>query len=151
MPAGGWRLGKWKVQPAERRPPNGPPPRYTTGARTYRHQRRGARVEGADVTVGGARQGERDVDDSWDGDHEEEKESLPSYSVDIDLPAYPPRARLPATETDRDASTGQSTRASVEDQTQAMPEMQSANNGELLSIQAYEAATRNHGSPNSLV
>ncbi|KAM0790807.1 hypothetical protein ACM66B_004653 [Microbotryomycetes sp. NB124-2] len=108
-------------QPPLYRGPGAPLPRR-------RQHRRGRQVQGPDVDETGARRGERDQDDVWDGeqagtaaDLDIEKDVLPGYSVDVDLPGYQNWSR----------------RHSV----QHLETVDSAS-PEVLSDQQYEATTR---------
>lgn len=77
------------LEPATPRPPRGPPPSYNP--RQLLHFRRGAAEVGSTIGPGGVRTGTRDEDDRFDGEGEgamEEKDRLPMYSVDVELPGY---------------------------------------------------------------
>ncbi|KAK4050809.1 hypothetical protein OIV83_003231 [Microbotryomycetes sp. JL201] len=81
--------------PVATKRPDGPPtyrgPLGPNAQRERRH-RRGRQVQGPDVDATGARRGDRDQDDVWDGEptagNDAEKDVLPGYSVDVDLPGY---------------------------------------------------------------
>ncbi|SCV71603.1 BQ2448_3191 [Microbotryum intermedium] len=81
------------IAPAIPRAPTGPPPGYPRGFNTvFRPPRREHDTNGATIEEGGQRAGSRDEDDIWDGESrdelQEEKEGLPRYAVDVDLPGY---------------------------------------------------------------
>ncbi|KAK4050763.1 hypothetical protein OIO90_004985 [Microbotryomycetes sp. JL221] len=83
--------------------PDGPPTYrgsgYTSSTPRPRRYTRGRQVQGPDVYDNGARPGQRDQDDDWNDqldvattpNHQQqdlEKDALPGYSVDLDLPGY---------------------------------------------------------------
>ncbi|SGY62462.1 BQ5605_C007g04694 [Microbotryum silenes-dioicae] len=81
------------IAPATPRAPTGPPPGYSRGFHAvFRPPRRGHDTNGVAIEEGGQRVGSRDEDDIWDGESlgevREEKEGLPRYAVDVDLPGY---------------------------------------------------------------
>ncbi|SGY62434.1 BQ5605_C007g04689 [Microbotryum silenes-dioicae] len=95
LPRAGLKV-RWlgiNIAPIAERPPSGPPPRYSRGLLSvFRDRRQGHDTNGAEIEEGGRRAGSRDEDDVSDGESrpaaQEEKDGLPSYAIDIELPGY---------------------------------------------------------------
>ncbi|SCV71602.1 BQ2448_3190 [Microbotryum intermedium] len=131
---------------AAERAPSGSPPRYSHGSNSaFRICRPGHDTNGAAIEEGGQRAGSRDEDDAWEDSsrpaaQEEEKEGLPSYAVDIDLPGYAHILRSNARQVD-------STFIPVSSETSHLdPSAESHDAEEQLASHAdYERASRNNG------
>ncbi|SCZ89086.1 BZ3500_MvSof-1268-A1-R1_Chr1-1g00944 [Microbotryum saponariae] len=132
------------IAPATPRAPTGPPPSYSRGFHAvFRPPRRGHDTNGVAIEEGGQRVGSRDEDDIWEGESldevQEEKEGLPRYAVDVDLPGYshslaPGVARANGLE--RQASVGSSgSEASTVDS--------SSRTEAIMTSREYEQAIRN--------
>ncbi|SCZ89087.1 BZ3500_MvSof-1268-A1-R1_Chr1-1g00945 [Microbotryum saponariae] len=133
------------IAPIAERPPSGPPPRYSRGLLSvFRNRRQGHDTNGAAIEEGGRRAGSRDEDDVSDGESgpgaQEEKEGLPSYAIDTELPGYGHVLRSDARQADATVLLGSSAISVQSDQNGASTVAEERFAGSV----DYERASRNN-------